>query len=77
VLLFLPGLLSDLAAILLLIPWSRALLKLALAGWFRGHVVVHSVTGGRADDGVIDSHVVRRETGDPPEQRRLEPPRET
>jgi UPF0716 protein FxsA len=75
VLLFLPGLLTDLAAILLLVPWTRSLFKLSLGAWFRANVTVQTYVDGRpVEEGVIDSHVVRRREEEEPEPVRLPPP---
>jgi len=74
VLLVTPGVLTDSAGFLLLIPPSRAWVRRYLARWFRSrfHVDVRGFPGGRADgptnedkrDHIIDSYVIDAEKPD-------------
>lgn len=69
VLLIVPGILTDIVAFLLLIPFTRDWIKRGLAAWFRGRIVTETYYQGpdgeihRETSGgdLIDSYVVRRE----------------
>jgi len=61
VLLLTPGILTDLMAVALLIPWSRNMARRYITGWVRRHAVLQSWTGGPHSNGesqVIDSYVI-------------------
>jgi UPF0716 protein FxsA len=58
ILLILPGLLSDVAAIALLFPPTRKLIKAAIASRFRSRVVTSSYYGSGSRDEIIDVQVI-------------------
>lgn len=53
-----PGVLTDLAGILLMVPPTRAFFRRALIGWFQRHFKIHTLTSGprSSGDGVVDSY---------------------
>jgi UPF0716 protein FxsA len=65
VLLIVPGFLSDIAAILLLIPFTRGLFKRLVRRWFRLRMISQGPVyfGDRARDEIIDVEVVTRDQG--------------
>lgn len=54
ILLLTPGVLTDLAAIGLLIPSTRAIAKRRLAAWFKSRFSLHAVAGRDADNFAAD-----------------------
>jgi len=61
VLFLVPGVLSDLVAIALLVPWSRRRIKARLLGGARNRFRAWSGGNRRPDDRIIDVRVVKRD----------------
>ena len=74
VLLMIPGFVSDVAALVLLVPWTRRLVAAHLVKRFKAKVVtlggVHGMNLGRDGD-VIDTTGVEVEPAPPPQPKQL------
>jgi UPF0716 family protein affecting phage T7 exclusion len=77
VLLILPGVLTDIMGLTLLIPYCRRALRVAFAGWLRHRVtlVTRASTSGQwsHDENTIDAVVVSREDGPHKQHNTVEP----